>query len=63
MQQLAWVAVILTLPVILLLRITEPRHVTIKRLKRSGHTWEQIGKRYGKSTSTVRRWSCPAGGV
>ena len=63
MQQLAWVAIILTLPVILLLRITEPRRVTIKRLRRSGHTWGQIGKRYGKSTTTVRRWSCLAGGV
>ena len=63
MQQLAWVAVILTLPAILLLRITEHRRVTIKRLRRSGHTWGQIGKRYGKSTTTVRRWSCLAGGV
>lgn len=63
MQQLAWVAVILTLPFILLLRITEPRSATIQRMRRSGATWRAIADCYGVSTTTARRWACPAGGV
>jgi hypothetical protein len=64
MQRLiVWGLVALLMPLHLLLRITEPRHVTINRLRRHGRTWQEIANCYGVSTTTARRWSCPAGGV
>ena len=58
MQQLIiWGLIILLMPLHLLLRITEPRHITIRRLRRNGHTWQQIAKRYGISERTAQRWS------
>ena len=64
MQRLiVWGLVALLMPLHLLLRITEPRHVTINRLRRHGRTWQEIANCYGVSTTTARRWAYPAGGV
>ena len=53
----AFVLALLTIPVLILLRITESRHTTITRLHDNGMTWKQIGERYGCSASTAKRWS------
>jgi DNA-binding transcriptional regulator YiaG len=55
---IVWGLIILLMPLHLLLRITEPRHVTIKRMKRR-MTWQQLADRFGTSTSTVQRWARP----
>lgn len=60
---IVWGLAALLMPLHLLLRITEPRHVTINRLRRNGRTWQKIANCYGVSTTTARRWSCPADGV
>jgi hypothetical protein len=54
---LAWAAVLLLLPVLIVLNLTESRHTRINRLRRSGATWSTIATRYGVSTSTARRWA------
>jgi hypothetical protein len=48
---------LITLPVVILLYVTESRSTRINRLKRSGATWKAIGQRYGVSATTARRWS------
>lgn len=53
---LAWLAIAVTLTVLVLLWLTESSSTRIKRLKQT-HTWKQIGQRYGVSSSNVRRWS------
>ena len=53
----AWAAVLLLLPFVLLLRLTESRHTTIQRLRRNGLSWAAIAARYGVSATTARRWS------
>ena len=54
---IAWVLVLLTLPLVVLLWATESRHQRITRLRRNGHTWKAIANRYGVSQSTARRWA------
>ena len=54
---IVWVLVILTLPIVFLLWITESKHTRIKRYRRNGMTWKQIGEHYGVSPTTARRWS------
>lgn len=54
---LAWVVVLLTLPIVVLLWATESRSTRIARLRRNGATWAAIGARYGVSRRTARRWA------
>ena len=53
----AFVLALLTIPVLILLRVTESRPATINRLRRQGMTWKQIGERFNCSPSTAKRWS------
>tara|TARA_R100000951_G_scaffold67649_2_gene57121 strand:+ start:158 stop:415 length:258 start_codon:yes stop_codon:yes gene_type:complete len=48
---------LITLPLVILLYITESRSTRINRLKRNGATWKAIGQRYNVSATTARRWS------
>lgn len=54
---MAWVAVLILLPLLVLLWLTESKSTRINRLKKNGATWKQIGRRYGVSPSTVQRWA------
>jgi DNA-binding NarL/FixJ family response regulator len=54
---LAWVLVLILLPLHLVLWATESRHTRIQRLRRQGHTWKSIAARYGVSSTTVKRWA------
>jgi hypothetical protein len=54
---LAWAAVLLLLPVLVLLWATESRHTRIQRWRRYGQTWTAIAKRLGCARSTARRWA------
>ena len=53
----AWILVLITLPIVLLLNITESRAVKINRARKNGQTWKQIATRWGCSPSTARRWA------
>jgi response regulator RpfG family c-di-GMP phosphodiesterase len=52
---LAWVAVILTIPFVLLLWASESRQQRARRLRRMGWTQKRIAAHLNCSTSTVRR--------
>ena len=52
---MAWAAVLVALPVIILLRITESQTQTITRQRRQGWTLKRIAAYHHISTSTVRR--------
>ncbi|WP_114992923.1 helix-turn-helix domain-containing protein [Synechococcus sp. UW179A] len=54
---LAWMAVLVTLPLIVLFWMTESRSTRIQRLRRQGLTWKVIAARYGCSATTARRWA------
>jgi hypothetical protein len=54
---LAWAAVLLLLPVLIVLNLTESRHTKIRRWRSQGQTWKQISDRLGCSRSTARRWA------
>ncbi len=54
---LAWAAVLICLPVIVLLWATESRSTRINRLRKRGQSWRLIAERYGVSQSTVRKWA------
>ena len=54
---LAWAAVLLLLPCIVLWNLTESRHTKIQRLRRSGWTWQRIATKLGCSPTTARRWA------
>ena len=54
---LAWAAVLLLLPVLIVLNLTESRHTRIRRWRAQGLTWQQISDRLGCSRSTARRWA------
>lgn len=54
---LAWTAVLLLLPVLILLWATESRHKRIQRWKAQGMPWTAIAKRLGCSPSTAKRWA------
>ena len=54
---LAWVLALLTLPFVLVFWATESKGTRIQRLRRQGQTWTAIGKRYGVSPSTAKRWA------
>ena len=54
MTTIAWAALLLFLPLVLLLYVTESRHTRIRRLRRNGATWKAIAARYGVSPSTAK---------
>jgi len=53
---LAWAAVLLLLPVLILLWATESRQQRARRWRRDGLTQQAIADRFGVSRTTVRRW-------
>jgi IS30 family transposase len=53
---LAWAAVLLFLPIVVLLNLTESRQQKARRWRRDGMTQQAIADRCGVSRSTVRRW-------
>ena len=54
---IAWVLVLVLLPLIVIWNITESRSTKINRARSNGSTWVAIAKRYSVSATTVRRWS------
>jgi len=52
---MAWIAVLLILPIIVLLWATETRNQRALRLRRRGWTQHQIATHMGISRSTVQR--------
>jgi DNA-binding transcriptional regulator LsrR (DeoR family) len=52
---MAWIAVLLILPIIVLLWATETRNQRALRLRRRGWTQRQIATHMGISRSTVQR--------
>ena len=52
---MAWIAVLLILPIIVLLWATETRNQRALRLRRRGWTQRQIAAHMGISRSTVQR--------
>ena len=54
---MAWLAVLLLFPLVLLWNVTESKGTKIRRARSQGKTWKSIATRYGVSPSTVRRWA------
>jgi hypothetical protein len=54
---LAWAAVLLLLPFIVIWNLTESRHTKINRWRRQGQTWTSIATTLGVSPTTARRWA------
>ena len=52
---LAWAAVLLLLPIVVLLNLTESRQQKARRWRRDGMTQQRIADHLGCSRSTVRR--------
>jgi DNA invertase Pin-like site-specific DNA recombinase len=53
---LAWAAVLLLLPIVVLLNLTESRQQKARRWRRDGMTQQAIADRFDVSRTTVRRW-------
>jgi IS30 family transposase len=53
---LAWIAVILLLPIVFLFWLTESRQQRARRWRSYGMTQQAIADRFGVSRSTIRRW-------
>jgi DNA invertase Pin-like site-specific DNA recombinase len=53
---LAWAAVLLLLPIVVLLNLTESRQQKVYRWRSYGMTQQAIADRCGVSRTTVRRW-------
>ena len=53
----AWLLVLIALPLVIVLNLTESKGVKIRRARSNGQTWPQIAARYGVSKSTARRWA------
>ena len=54
---MAWLVVLLLMPLVIVWNITESKCTKIKRARNQGKTWRVIAERYGVSQSTVRRWA------
>jgi AraC-like DNA-binding protein len=52
---LAWIAVLILLPILFLLWLTESRQQRCRRLRRAGWTQQRIADHLGCSRTTVRR--------
>ena len=57
MTTIIWAAVLLLLPILFILWLTESRSTRITRLRKNGATWKAIGDRYGVTDKTAKRWS------
>ena len=57
---LAWAAVLLLLPIVVLLNLTESRQQKARRWRRDGMTQQRIADHLGCSRTTVRRILMPA---
>ena len=53
---MAWAAVLLLLPIVVLLNLTESRQQKIRRWRSYGMTQQAIADRLSVSRTTVRRW-------
>ena len=53
---LAWIAALLTLPVLILLWASESKQQRARRWRRNGQSYRIISERLGVSQSTARRW-------
>lgn len=53
----AFLLALLTIPALILFRITESKEQTARRLRNQGQTWKRVGTRLGVSASTARRWA------
>ena len=54
---LATVLALITIPLVILWRLSLTKQQNVRRLRSTGHTWTAIADRYGVSRSTVRRWA------
>ena len=54
---IAWVLVLITLPLVILWNLTESKAVKINRARTNGQTWKAIADRYNVSPTTARRWA------
>jgi IS30 family transposase len=52
---LAWIAVLILLPLVILFWLTESRQQRCRRLRRAGWTQQRIADHLGCSRTTVRR--------
>jgi len=53
---LAWIAALLTIPLVILLWLSESKQQRARRWRRTGSTYRSISERLGVSQSTARRW-------
>lgn len=53
---LAWIAALLTLPILILLWASESKQQRARRWRRTGSSYRSIAERLGISQSTARRW-------
>ena len=54
---MAWLVVLLLMPLVIVWNITESKCTKIRRARNQGKTWRVIAERYGVSQSTARRWA------
>jgi hypothetical protein len=54
---LAWAAVLLLLPFIVIWNLAESRHTKIQRWRKQGWSWGAIATKLGCSPTTARRWA------
>ena len=54
---LATVLALITIPLVILWRMSLTKQQNIRRLRSNGWTWTRISNRYGVSQTTVRRWA------
>lgn len=48
---------LITIPLVILWRLSLTKKQNIRRLRSNGWTWTRISSRYGVSQTTVRRWA------
>ena len=54
---LATVLALITIPLVILWRLSLTKQQNVRRLRSTGHTWTSIASRYSVSRTTVRRWA------
>ena len=54
---LATVLALITIPLVILWRLSLTKQQNTRRLASKGWTWTRIGNRYGVHRTTVRRWA------
>ena len=53
----ATVLALITIPLVILWRLSLTKQQNIRRLRSNGWTWTRISSRYGVSQTTVRNWA------